>query len=317
MMLLHLDKLKIGSRGSELAMAQARLFSNALLKLCPALDIEIVSMLTTGDKRSSEAQKPRDKRDWIYELEKAVVARELDCAIHSGKDIPREIDEATELFAVLERENPLDALVLNKDRLQPQNLGREIKPLDFLKQQAVVGTGSLRRRAQLLRARPDLTVLPLSGNVPTRIRKMQENSQMDGVILAAAGMRRLALEGQISHLISADDMLPSVNQGILAVQCRRDSSAIISLLQLLVRTEVKPVFEAERAFISVLGADCGSAVGVFAVTQGSNLSIKGRILAADGSKCLEKSSDGQVGQAQELGKSLAEDLLKQGAAELL
>ncbi len=311
----RINKIRIGSRASQLALAQANLLAQALREHCPALETEIVTMLTSGDRKSGNAEIAHDKRDWIYELEQSVIAGELDCAIHSGKDIPAEINSETLLCPVLPREEPWDAFVLKPNLTQEETQSET--ELQAFPLGAVVGTGSLRRKAQLLRLRPDLQVVPLAGNVPTRIRKLAEDPCLFAIVLAAAGLRRLGLEEEISAIFSPDEMLPAVNQGILAVQYRASASGLAEVFARLVHSETRICFDAERAFISVLGADCKSSVGVMAVISEQGLKVKARVLSADGRECLEDVLCGPISAPEDLGTELAYRLLERGAKRLL
>lgn len=302
-------RIRIGSRKSDLALAQAKLVQSALTAIVPESAIEIVPMVTTGDTKQGLGEDvARDKKDWIQQLEQAILADEIECAVHSAKDVPIDIASGTALLPVLHREFFKDCFIAASKQRQ--------KLLE-LPQGAKIGTSSARRRAQLLALRPDFSIVALRGNVPTRIRKLTDNPDLDGIVIAEAGVRRLGISNLHVQSLPIDEFLPAVNQGILCVQYRATNSQIKKALAGLVEDEVLAVFQAERAFIGELGADCHSAVAVYGSVKGGELTLTGNIFAHDGSEALEGSVGGTPAEAITLGRALARKLFDKGGAALL
>ncbi len=305
-------KFRLGTRGSALALAQTKLFCSEFQNLHRDSEIEIVQITTTGDsKQGTQAATSGDKRDWIHELELAVVSGEIDFALHSSKDIPCEIHEKTELLSVLKRGNPYDLFIgkldENGERVSFKNLARG----------SSIGTGSLRRQAQLLRLRPDLQISPIRGNITTRVRKLDEDGLADGIVLAAAGIERVGTIDVKGEELSPEALLPAVNQGTLAVQFNSEGNDLKGYLQSLVDADTQASFLAERATVIELDGDCRSAIGVFAEIDGEELKITSRVFSHCGSTALSASANGAPSEASALGTTVGRDLLKQGARELL
>ena len=299
--------LRIGTRGSALALAQVNLVMAACRRVHPALEVEIVQITTRGDERQgSKEEKVADKKEWIFEIEQALVQRRIDLAVHSGKDVPAEIESGTIVVPVLDREDPFDVFI-GKDGVDWKN----IPP------RARIGTSSARRKAELLALRNDLTIVEHRGNVQTRITKLQSNRELSGIVLAGAGLRRLGIASDNYRRFSLTEMVPAVNQGILVVQFLKDRADILSLLTLFSASALQAVFAAERACVEKLGADCRSSVGVYASVTNNKLELRARVLSADGKEVIENSGSGSVAESEELGKKLAMDLLSRGAAKLL
>lgn len=307
--------LRLATRKSELALAQSTLVGQALIEAHGASKIgfELLHVVTTGDRKQGTAEAAvSDKREWVLEIERAVVSGQADFAVHSGKDVPLVLEPGTTLAPVLERRFPFDALLVSP-ALRAKNIGT----LKSLPAGARVGTASLRREAHLRRLRSDLTVLPLRGNVTTRLAKLLDGGEYDAIILAAAGLDRLGLADHISEIVPAEMLLPAVSQGTLVVQWRTDDESTASLLSPLTRSHTLPPFLAERELIAVLGADCKSAVSSYAELHGEQLSIRGRVLSLDGSRCLEAARTGAWSSAHELAREVGAELLALGAADLL
>ncbi len=327
-------RLRLGTRGSALALAQSGLVASAVAAATGGGAVDLCPIVTTGDKRSSAV---RDKREWVIELESALLGKEIDFAVHSGKDVPADIAEGTELVSVLDREDPSDLLIVPAGRYDLA--GQMDDPLAVLPVGARVGTASLRRAAQLRRNRPDLQAVELRGNVPTRVSKLL-NGQADAIIIAAAGINRLRESAaaankscinkidpqQLEVLNSIDSVrlpfsrnLPAVCQGILAVQLRNDDHQLKSVISKITSPAAQAAFLAERAAIAALGADCRSAVGVFAeVISGSGeFSVHASVYSCDGAEMIDCLQKGPVSRAAEVGSSLAEELIRLGARRLL
>lgn len=281
--------MKILTRGSVLALTQTRLVISKLKELHPDSFIEEVVLKTTGDlKQGTPEADLLDKRAWIDTLEEALISGVGDLAVHSGKDLPAELMAGTEAFAILEREVPNDTFIgrlVNGKRLKLAEL-----PLG-----AKVGTASNRRREALLAFRSDLEVIPLRGNVTTRIRRLDEG-ELDGIILAAAGVRRLGLEE--GELLPIDFFVPAPAQGILAVQVRSGEAPELT------SKDLNSVFLAERSFARALGASCKSAIGAYAVMDGDRLTLTGAVY--DKGTMRKEQISGLAHEGVALGQALAE-----------
>lgn len=323
-------KLVIGTRGSELALWQARKVEQEISQRCSDIQIEIRIVKTTGCLKQGTTQAGvSDKKEWVHELEQALLAGDIDIAVHSAKDVPGDIVEGTWITSVLPRATPLDAIIARKP-FPTESLSAcagsdsfsSLKLIQSLPSGALLGTASKRRRAQLLYQRPDLEIKPLRGNVPTRLRKLSEGD-VDYAVLAAAGIERLGLVPEHMTLLSADLCLPAVNQGILAVQARGSDDAVRQILLSLVDTSTEQCFLAEREVVRILGADCKSAVGVFAEIAEARLSLRAQVFSVDGEVMIEAIAHGAVpgsdflAQCQMLGADVAKSLLVQGAEKLL
>lgn len=281
--------MKILTRGSVLALTQTRLVISKLKELHPDSFIEEVVLKTTGDlKQGTPEADLLDKRAWIDTLEEALISGVGDLAVHSGKDLPAELMAGTEAFAILEREVPNDTFIgrlVNGKRLKVAEL-----PL-----RAKVGTASNRRREALLAFRSDLEVIPLRGNVTTRIKRLDEG-ELDGIILAAAGVRRLGLEE--GELLPIDFFVPAPAQGILAVQVRSGEAPELT------SKDLNSVFLAERSFARALGASCKSAIGAYAVIDGDRLTLTGAVY--DKGTMRKEQISGLAHEGVALGQALAE-----------
>lgn len=252
-------KLRIGTRGSELAKRQTELVIDALKKHHPDLEISVKEITTTGDRKNSTLDKGvSDKKEWIYELEQALLNNDIDLAVHSAKDIPASIEEGTAILPVLERATPNDCFI---GKLNPQT-GQRLT-FEELPGGATIGTSSLRRNAALKLLRADITVVEMRGNVPTRIRKLDESKDLSGIVIAAAGIERLALPVQ-HYLFPLGELLPAMNQGILAVQFRKIDQEVQTRLGDLILEDNAHVFFAERQCAERLRYDCRSAASIYA-----------------------------------------------------
>lgn len=305
--------IRLGTRGSKLALTQANLVKDAFEKQNLQTQIELIEIKTLGDrKQGTAAASNSDKKDWVYDLEMAIKNNSIDFAVHSGKDIPIDIEPGTELLPVLVRANPFDAFI---GRLDSNNGGR----LQFsdLPDGAKVGTASLRRRAHLLRLRPDLQVIEHRGNVPTRIKKMDESDDIMGIILASAGIDRLEINDLHYSRLTIDDMIPAINQGILVVQFRSDDKKIKDMFQKLVDEHTFDIWLAERAVAEVLEGDCKSAISIFAQCDGDEIKLTSAVMSPDGKDYVEVSTTKKRDQARELGLEVAKELLKKGADRII
>lgn len=297
-------KIRIGTRRSPLAMVQARLVADLLTEAADGVETELVPMSTRGDRNDRIALwKIGGKGLFVQELEQALVAGEIDVAVHSMKDLPGETNEAFSLGAVPVREDPRDVLIFPE----------RIQSIHDLPSGAVVGTSSLRRKAQLLSRRPDLTVTPLRGNVGTRMEKVHRG-ECDATLLAAAGMKRLGMEPETYCFLRADDFIPAAGQGALAVEVRRGEEGLVDVLD---HTESRMTALAERAFVTALGSDCRSAVGAHARIKDGTLTLAGIVSAPDGSRIIREEASGDPDNFEDVGMILADTCLRLGARSLL
>lgn len=307
-------KCILGTRGSDLARAQTNLVRTELQTRFSEVSFIEQVVKTLGDsKQGTPAANHGDKRDWIHELELELLSGRIDIAVHSGKDIPVEIHTDTVLVPVLARDYPGDVFI---GKLKPD--GTRIRLTD-LQTGNVVGTASKRRQAQLKRMIPGLVVVDHRGNVPTRLRKLEESSMLSGIVLAHAGLERLSLFDEQMECIACNEMLPAVNQGILVVQCRASDADLIEKVKTLTDAVVTACFTAERSCMSLLDADCKSAVGVYAKAQcGTDLlTINAHVYSPDGSTVVAAHMQSALAEAAQSGHAAGVDLLQRGAALLL
>ncbi len=299
--------LRIGARGSELALRQAELAANALRRFAPSLAIDVVPIRTTGDKQAQTSLSEIGGRGvFVKELETALRRGEVDLAVHSLKDVPSsELADGLRLAAVLPRETPNDTLV-----------ARNRATLAALPAGARVGTGSSRRAAQLAALRSDLRIVDIRGNVGTRIRKVKEGD-VDAVVLAAAGLARLSQLDAAGEILALDVMLPAVGQGIIALETRAADPMANPLAEGVNDPETFAVALCERAFQRRLGAGCQAAVAGLAEFRDGILYLRGMVADIAGQTFVRGEILGPSAEAKELGRELAEELLARGAADLL
>ncbi len=294
--------LTIGSRGSQLALWQARWIQARIQSFGVETRLEIIH--TTGDKITDVAlSKVGTKGLFTKEIEEALLSGAIDLAVHSLKDMPTELPDGLTLAAIPEREDPRDALV-----------GRG---LSALAQQARVGTSSLRRAAQLRAIRPDLQIENIRGNLDTRLRKL-DAGQYDAIVLASAGLRRLGWENRITELLDPAVMCPAVGQGALAVETRADAGAAQQIAQRLEHRETRIAVTAERAVLAALGGGCQVPIGAYAtVRQDSCLAIQAIIVSPDGTQVIRKQATGESIDAAAIGRALGDELLSEGGRQIL
>ena len=298
--------LKIATRQSPLALWQAEHIKQRLEQMYADVHVELVTFVTQGDKiLDTPLAKIGGKGLFVKELEAALLDGRADLAVHSMKDVPMQLPEGLTLAVTCEREDPFDAFVSKK-----------YENFDALPIGAKLGTSSLRRKCQLLKARPDLEVIDLRGNVGTRLSKL-DAGQYDAIILASAGLKRLGLQDRIRHTLSPELSLPAVGQGALGLECRADDQATLALILPLMHVETDTCVRAERAFNAYLEGGCQVPIAAYATLTGDTLSIEGRVGGVDGQILLVAQQQGLTTQAQQLGEQLAQDLLAQGAGELL
>jgi hydroxymethylbilane synthase len=298
--------VRVGTRGSPLALAQANQVIDSVRKYWPSIQYEVVPIRTRGDETQTLETIPVEgKSVYTKEIEEALVERQIDIAVHSMKDLTTDSPTGIMIGAVPVRADPRDILISGNG----EKLGQ-------LQARARVGTGSPRRKAQLLAARADLEILDIRGNLETRIHKL-EKSQYDAIVLAAAGLIRLRLERRITEYLSTDIMLPAVGQAALAIHCRENDREMRRLLSKIDDTLARRAVEAERAFARRLGADCRTPVAAHARTESGKLVIDGMVAAENGKMLLRSRIVSDNPNAEEVGEELAQALLSKGAATVL
>ena len=298
--------IRIATRKSPLAMWQAEHVSAELRRLHAGLEVEIVGMTTRGDKiLDAPLAKVGGKGLFVKELEQGMLAGDADIAVHSMKDVPVDFPEGLHLAVILDREDPLDAFVSNR-----------FDGLDALPQGACVGTSSLRRQCQLAGRRPDLRIEPLRGNVNTRLSKL-DAGEYDAIILAAAGLKRLGFSDRIRACISVEDSLPAIGQGAIGIECRSNDERVHGLIAPLHDSATTECVLAERAMNARLQGGCQVPIAGHAVHDGGELYLRALVGTPDGSRLLRAEGRAPVADAERLGESVADDLLVQGADEIL
>jgi hydroxymethylbilane synthase len=293
--------LTIGSRGSQLALWQARWIQARLENFGVECRLEIIH--TTGDKITDvPLSKVGTKGLFTKEIEEALLQGTIDLAVHSLKDMPTDLPDGLTLAAIPEREDPRDALV-----------GARLKDLA---QHARVGTSSLRRAAQLRSVRPDLEIENIRGNVDTRLRKLDEK-QYDAIVLASAGLRRLGWENRITEFLDPNVMCPAVGQGALAVETRDDGGQGQDICRRLDHRETRIAVTAERAVLAALGGGCQVPIGAYATVEHDRIQLQAVIVSPDGSQVIELKASGAVGDASIIGRALGDQLLAEGGRQIL
>ncbi|GAB6095953.1 hydroxymethylbilane synthase [Desulfatiferula olefinivorans] len=298
--------LKIGTRGSKLAQWQAYWVKDEILKNNPDLTVDIVIIKTKGDKiLDVPLAKVGGKGLFVKEIEEALLSGAIDLAVHSMKDMPAAIPPGLTIAAVPMRENPQDVLISAQGHT-----------LDTLPAGARVGTSSLRRSSQILHARPDAVIIPLRGNIDTRLKKL-DDGEFDAIVLAAAGVLRLGYDNRITQILDDTRMLPAVGQGALCVEIRENDPRVKALVDPLNHAVTEQGVTAERAFLHRLEGSCQVPVAAHAVIAGDTLSITGLVADLDGSRVFKDSLSGPCDQSAALGVTLAETLLARGANHIL
>jgi len=306
--------IRIGARRSALSLWQAKHVADLIQKHHPAVRVDIQQFKTLSDLNPAAPLRSLGRQGLFTDaLEAALRAREIDCAVHSLKDLPVDMPPGLALAAVPKRGDHRDALV-----------SRRSLELSQLPEGARIGTGSLRRRAQLLAIRPDLRITQIRGNVPTRLEKLYaDGGPYDAIILAAAGLHRLGLSGQISQIFDESQMLCAAGQGALAIQCRAEDESLL-FFQPIADWRTAQATAAERAFLHALGAGCSLPVAAYGTVQGSRLRLQARVTALDGGRQVDCSggaiaADGPAGfnAAEKLGAELAQEARERGADKIL
>lgn len=298
--------LCIGTRGSKLALWQAEWVKQALEARHPHLHVALRIIKTRGDKiLDVPLAKVGGKGLFVKEIEEALLSGDIDVAVHSMKDMPGDIPDGLCIGAVPERENPLDVWI-----------SRRGVPLEDLRPGDRIGTSSLRRSAQLLHFRPDLNIVPLRGNLDTRLKKL-EGAELDGIILAAAGVRRLGLEDRITAYLQEDRLLPAAGQGALCIEIRRNDHETAEMLSFLDHEPTRQVVLGERAFLHRLQGGCQVPIAAHGRIDGVAMFLEGLVASVDGRRIIRDSVCGPAIQSESLGIQLAERLLANGGDRLL
>ncbi len=300
------SELKIGTRGSQLALFQANWVKDRLSEAHPGLNVTLIKIKTTGDKiQDVPLAKIGGKGLFVKEIEEFLLQKRIDLAVHSIKDVPTEFPRGLHLSVITKREDPRDVFI-SKD-------GRTLKELP---QGAKIGTSSLRRQAQLLHFRNDLELIPLRGNLDTRLKKLK-TMNLDGIVLALAGVRRLGLEDRVTEIISPDISLPAIGQGALGIETRMDDNEVEGQVRFLNDRDSSIAVTAERAFLKKLEGGCQVPLAAYARPAGRILHVDGLVGSIDGKTLIRHHVDGPTENAELLGVELAEILLSKGAKEIL
>jgi len=298
--------IKIGTRASKLALWQAEWVKTALIEKFPGQTVKLVTIKTKGDKiLDVPLARVGGKGLFVKEIEQALLDRRIDIAVHSMKDMPAEIPAGLFIGAIPQREAAADVLISQSGR-----------PFAELRRGAVIGTSSLRRAAQLRHARPDIEIVPLRGNLDTRLKKLQTDD-LDAIVLAAAGIKRLNLEHRITQYLDADIMLPAVGQGALCVEIRRSDPSVESMTVALDHPASRAVVQGERAFLDRLGGSCQVPIAGHGEIKGDIFYLTGLVADLDGSHMVKSELSGPVASSESVGINLAELLLSRGADKIL
>lgn len=301
-----MQKIRIGTRGSRLALWQAAYIENLLKQACEDIILERIIIKTEGDRdKQSSLTQIGGQGVFTKAIEEALMENQIDVAIHSLKDLPSAMTEGLYLAAVPER-GPVEDVLVTEEGIS----------LNELEENATIATGSIRRCSQLLNLRPDLNIKDLRGNIETRLNKLLEQN-LDGIIMAHAALVRLELNHVRYYAFSVNDMVPGVGQGAVGVQTRIDDEATNKIVKLISHQETFDAVTAERAFLNELDSGCQFPVGAYARVEGDNLKMTGFVGSDDGEEVYREKIEGPVSDAEQLGRRLAQSFIKQGAQELL
>ncbi|KAF0218375.1 MAG: hydroxymethylbilane [Geobacteraceae bacterium] len=302
---MSLTQLRIGTRASQLALWQANWVKSELEKRNPGMEVTLVKIKTIGDKiLDVPLAQVGGKGLFVKEIEEAMLRGDIDIAVHSMKDVPTEFPEGLGLHCITEREDPRDAVI-----------SRGVKFAD-LPPAARIGTSALRRQAQLLKVRPDLEMVIIRGNVETRINKL-ETEKLDAVILAAAGLKRLGYTDRVTEYLDTDLSIPAIGQGALGIECRLDNEEVKKTIEFFNHPATSHAVRAERALLWRCEGGCQVPIAAHGVVTENELTLTGFVASVDGKKSVKGSITGPAEQCEKLGIALAEQLLKDGAHEIL
>jgi hydroxymethylbilane synthase len=298
--------IKIGTRGSKLALWQANWVKDEIEKWFPEIDAALIVIKTTGDKiLDVPLAKIGGKGLFVKEIEEALLSAQIDLAVHSMKDMPADLPAGLSIGAVPCRENPLDVLISKENRRLAQ-----------LRHGARIGTSSLRRAVQLRCFRPDIIIDPLRGNLDTRLKKL-DSENLDAIVLAAAGVLRLGLSARVTQYLDESAMIPAAGQGALCIEARNGDLRMKSLLEKLDHPETRSVVMGERAFLARLGGGCQVPIAAHGHLKGKIFTLNGMAASVDGKTMIRKSLSGQVEESENIGIRLAEILLSSGADAIM
>ena len=294
-------KLVVGTRGSNLALVQTNWVVDQLKKENPGVEFEVKIIKTKGDLiKDLPLDKIGDKGLFVKEIEKSLLDGEIDMAVHSMKDMPSYLPEGLKFAHSPKREDPRDALIFKEG----------YKSLDDLPQGARIGTGSKRRKYQLLKHRPDLEIVPIRGNIETRIKKI-ETEKLDGVVLAASGLRRAGLDDKIDYYIPTDIMLPAPAQGLLALEIREDDKETEKIIDSIKDDITKIQIDAERGFLIGVNGSCHIPMGAYCEIEEEKITLTGLYGDGEGKKIVVQSQVGTLADAPKIGYELAKSVLKE------
>jgi len=303
---MKVHKIIIGSRGSQLALWQANWVKTELEYLYNNIDINIRVITTSGDKiQDVPLANIGGKGLFVKEIEEALLAKEIDLAVHSMKDVPMELPAELGISVITKRENPLDALISYKGEI-----------LSNLPNGATIGTSSLRRSSQLLKYRADFKILPLRGNVDTRLRKVKEGNY-DAILLASAGLNRLGWANRITEEISHEILLPAMGQGALGIETRLGDTKTYDLISPLNHNKTHYAVSAERALVTKLNGSCQVPIGAYGKVENGLIILKGLVASLDGKTIYKSEKIGPVDDGIKVGQELGNQLLKMGANHIL
>jgi len=300
------NPIKIGTRGSKLALWQANWVKSALVKKFPSTPVELVIIKTQGDKiLDVPLAKVGGKGLFVKEIEQALITRRIDIAVHSMKDMPAEIPEGLCIGAIPERENPVDVFI-----------SRNGARFNELAAGSIIGTSSLRRGAQLRHARPDMVVRSIRGNLDTRLKKL-ESENFDALVLAAAGVKRLNLEHKITEYLDSALVLPAIGQGALCIETREDDPIVAPLVAALDHAATRAAVAGERAFLNRLEGGCQVPIAGHGQIRNDLFTLTGLVAEINGSRVIKGEKTGPLDSSETIGIDLAEELLAGGADEIL
>jgi len=300
------DNYRVATRGSKLALIQTEILSRSLRSIFPSMNCDIIRIKSMGDiKRNKFLFSVNEKGIFEKEVDKAVLEERADFAVHSIKDIPTELDGDLVIASILKRESPNDVLI-----------GKSKMKLEQLPKNSRVGTSSLRRAVQIKRKNPDVTVIPIRGNVESRVKKCI-NGTFDALVLAEAGLKRLELSDQIIQKFSYLEFVPAPGQGAIGIVCRKDNKKVLGILQKIEDKSTRYAIDAERSLIQYLNAGCRFPVGAIAIPnlRTKRITLHASVFSADGSQSINLKKCDVISNAVKIGKEVANDLLSRGAGD--
>ena len=300
------DNYRVATRGSKLALIQTEILSRSLRSIFPSMNCDIIRIKSMGDiKRNKFLFSVNEKGIFEKEVDKAVLDERADFAVHSIKDIPTELDGDLVIASILKRESPNDVLI-----------GKSKMKLEQLPKNSRVGTSSLRRAVQIKRKNPDVTVIPIRGNVESRVKKCI-NGTFDALVLAEAGLKRLELSDQIIQKFSYLEFVPAPGQGAIGIVCRKDNKKVLGILQKVEDKSTRYAIDAERSLIQYLNAGCRFPVGAIAIPnlRTKRITLHASVFSADGSQSINLKKSDVISNAVKIGKEVANDLLSRGAGD--